>query len=366
MPKYPNLEAGRWWRFDRYRIRDGLIEPAPRARLVEYDPWDSFRELRSSRGIKQPRHLDGTGGTDEAGGEGLPPYQSLIKLMREIRKAPASRDELVTTWCGKHGLLGSLPHRLQRVVFEPRWKRFTGPAASIGRKGSKRIQYYAPVLDRYYRTAAGWRSTVEEHRAAARTGRLSVEEAVPPELIPQSWSEAGVEMNPEFDDPFLSERLPLDKLCRFFPASKSAPTPKTIPLPGTEHFRRAYAEPLSDFLNAAERLESAAVLLSMPDDRVHDGVRIARALAAPVNVTLIAKGGGQFEYRWASPSLLGTYAMMLVQHLTHPRAATSTCQVCGIPFISANYQATYCSRRCRKTQNQRGRRARRRKARGST
>src|SRR3972149_10223043 len=41
------LVKGRWWRFNRYEIRDRYIRPAPGAALEEFDPWAEFLKVRT-------------------------------------------------------------------------------------------------------------------------------------------------------------------------------------------------------------------------------------------------------------------------------------------------------------------------------
>ena len=92
-------EAGTWWRFDQYEIRDGLIGPAPAAVLEEYDPWEEYDASRER----------GAGSSTE------PPYQSFVRLVREVSFGvgwdlrPEGVQALLT-WCRRYGLLGLLLH----------------------------------------------------------------------------------------------------------------------------------------------------------------------------------------------------------------------------------------------------------------
>jgi hypothetical protein len=100
---------GKWWRFDRYQIKDGSLQPAPGARLHWYDPWDEFGESRIYNDI-------------------APPYQSLLRLAPELapqaqrypaRVSPAAQESIID-WCRKHGPLGVLLSRWEAISLAPR------------------------------------------------------------------------------------------------------------------------------------------------------------------------------------------------------------------------------------------------------
>ncbi len=44
---------GRWWRFGRYEVDDGVIKPAIGASLEVYNPWESHR-MGTGRRVRQP------------------------------------------------------------------------------------------------------------------------------------------------------------------------------------------------------------------------------------------------------------------------------------------------------------------------
>ena len=94
-----DVASGRWWRFDRYEIRDGHIRPAPGATVEDYDPWKDFREVRTKRLNTEPS------------------YQSLMALIENIAFRPGEHghppseltpesETSILGWCADHGLLG--------------------------------------------------------------------------------------------------------------------------------------------------------------------------------------------------------------------------------------------------------------------
>jgi hypothetical protein len=139
--------------FDKYELRDGLIRPASRSSLKTYDLWKTYTdrkaeavkpEGRSRRVKKRPRRF-------KSG-----PLESMLTLGATIRlrpefvpgqwAGPASQYEddsiqAVLDWCGQFGLLGILPHRLDRIRLWPYWHTQDG-RTSIG--GWIRIPGYSP------------------------------------------------------------------------------------------------------------------------------------------------------------------------------------------------------------------------------
>src|SRR3954452_24781445 len=99
---------GKWWRFDRYEIKDGSIQPASRAQLHWYDPGHQFRESRGYNDIP-------------------PLYQNLLRLAPELepqgpryptRVAQAAQESIVR-WCQKHGPLGVLLSQWEAIRLAP-------------------------------------------------------------------------------------------------------------------------------------------------------------------------------------------------------------------------------------------------------
>lgn len=364
MPEGADLLAGRWWRFSAYEIRESWICPAKGARLEAYDPWLAYHAAR------------------EGGGWGAPPYQSLLELIERLSFRPrsaerpfalaAESEQRLLAWCREHGLLGVLPHRVQAVVLAPRWRPLPFPEAQPeGQGGLPQDRILAPILPQYFRTSDGWQAWNQVQFAPGR--RFIVDEPeragelVSEDDRPKSWPPPSVLLQNLRD--FKWERESLGKTwAQFFPDVPGEDRETHLyPVPGNDEFCRRYAEPWGDFWDAGRALRDAAGALSgvkPPDDCSQEelqtlgrGMRILNVLVSPVRSVLTLQDDGSFGQLWAAPSLLASYAMMVLQDLT-ARRKILRCEVCGRIFVSTAYQARYCSARCRYTAQKRAYRKR--------
>jgi hypothetical protein len=168
--KNSNFHTGRWWRFERYIIKDGYIIRAPEAELIEYDVWEQFMNCKTQT-RKQPPYqellslLHRLGAVTNASdssvasahfkGEALKGFSSReislltdfkprsgvalaplriddlhyepelnsLRRLRRLSPLPPDANDLIVQWCNKYGLLGILPHMCESVVFSPRWEK---------------------------------------------------------------------------------------------------------------------------------------------------------------------------------------------------------------------------------------------------
>ena len=349
MPEPFQVNAGRWWRHDRYEIRERHIRPADNARLVAYDPWEA--RLGSRIGQK----------------EASPPYESLSGLIDDIefhskgRFAPES-ELMVVEWCARYGLLGVLLQRVRWVVLAPRW---TLPAELSDPENrpipSDRALNLVPVVRRFSRSSLGWVSTYSPNFAKGellgvpdgpgRRGAL-----VSKENHPDEWANTGVLVESMTD--LAVDFEPLGKTwARYFPDVPREETESyEYPLPTTKEFWAKYAEPVDAFIGGARALRTA--LKNLQTTRVgfsrkeaqHVSLGMARlnALAAPASLALYPRDDGSLQQRWVSPSLLASYAMMIMQDCTENRRVIP-CDNCKKLFVSDSYQSKYCSIQCRNT-----------------
>jgi len=352
------FETLRWWRFTQYEIRDGYIRPTQHAELESYNPWIDFwdqKEVTSQKSLT--RH-----------------YHALLELLDEIAYAPGedgrakdltdgSKDKLAT-WCAKHGLLGVLLQRTRAVTLAARWT----PLSEIFPGGASEPDKESPLVPAYTHIShqnTGWRRwksggwESEKLRKANESGRkkgqpLSMEAmrriGTLPHVILQDLGK------PRW------KQEPLDATwATFFPdVLAKDPIVYEYPLPSTEEFWRLYCEPVSTFVEGAVMLRQAADRLramkpfadALESDigSVAFGLDALHALVLPTSPALHIRDNGTFEQIWVPASLLGAYAMMLLQDLAD-QAPIYRCLVCNRLFTSKSPKAKYCSPRCRNTAN---------------
>jgi len=322
-----NVEAGRWWRWSRYAIRDGYIRPAVGARLETYDPqdiWLSTRPLAKSSNQRR---------------SGEPPYQSLLRLLKELEYrrpadepldfTPAEVDLLLAPltdesetklleWCAQYGLLGILLHRSLQVTLAAR----------------------AVVQIQYTRVGAGWTTTeiptMTQQPVATSSAIIQPLHGAGPvvESLGTTWA-------------------------RFFPDVPSLQREVfDYPMPLTEEFWRSYAEPVADFLSGMRALRGLheAIRIFQSESRkarhfskLSDALTprhlVAEGLLAGISQAVQWNRNRRIQMKWVSSSLLASLASMMLQDLTYGRALL--CAACGQPFVSGAYQARFCSMRCR-------------------
>jgi hypothetical protein len=263
--KSPAFHTGRWWRFERYIIKDGYIVRAPGAKLIEYDVWEQFMNCKTQTRKQPPyqellsllhrlgavtnasdssvasAHFKGDALTSfsskEIGlltnfkprsGVALAPlriddrhYEPELNVLRRLRRLsplPPEANDLIVEWCNKYGLWGILPNMCESVVFSPRWKKIM-----VGSKKST-TELISAEAEGWYRTNGQWwdfQQTCEYggKRAPQRQdiGRLAHRAYLPRSpLIPFARIRHLDYMG--LDLPFLREETLLDTWCDFFPS----------------------------------------------------------------------------------------------------------------------------------------------------
>jgi hypothetical protein len=351
------ITAGRWWRGRRFELRDGMIRPGKSATLEIYDPWAEYSAVRAARGTKSA------------------PYESLLSLLQKLDCRPGTNgrryslsrhsENLLVEWCCGHGLLGLLPHRVQVVTLAPRWW-LPAPGAKVrGRDVPPNALY--PAQGRFVRTSSGWEAyrTVawERMHAAGKRGSSAgslIREGslVYPDQLPELWRRPRVVLRDLRGRDWAEEPLS-ETWGRFFPhVRKDEVETHAYHRPLTLEFCQEYAEPLDDLLDAAFLLRSVFQTVALKNKRIKvgdaegdrlEGARLALlALADPVSQTLVDAGGRFYRQYWSSPSLLASYASMMLQDLGDRRLRFVRCQRCEKVFSTYAYQADYCSGTCRR------------------
>jgi hypothetical protein len=145
---------------------------------------------------------------------------------------------------------------------------------------------------------------------------------------------------------------------RFFPAVPAQQRDiYPYPRPLSEEFWHMYAEPLYDFLGWVSTLW--ALVRTLGSDF---GQQQAPWLARSVTPWVRLDPEGKAVVTWLSPSLVGSLTMMAILDATQGRFPRF-CKGCGRFFVSAAYQAEFCSPRCRERVQKRNLRARMKTAR---
>ena len=343
-----SLMTAKWWRFSEYELfqdarRFTYVRPKPGARCEEYDLWSAWEKAR-------PLHQDRP-----------TPYQELLNLVYEIgwtdpRSRPPSdqaaiseiatrHSERILDWCRKFGLLGVLPHEAFFIALAPRQKRDKEAAEfwrriihrTFGEPAPAPQQLVTQVL--YSRTSAPPR-----YWDTAET--LVNDDAFPPGVLMKTATGTFGSASLEF-------------VAEFFPELPQARDSEgrlvlECPLPLSDEFWRAYAEPVSTFLWEAVSLNRAVAAMRIKRYRsgskkqweVYRGLDPLIGLLAPVRAVPDLQEGRGLRQGWSSSSLLGALAMMALSDL--PEGEARQCAECHKPFVSSGRpQSLYCSKKCR-------------------
>jgi predicted RNA-binding Zn-ribbon protein involved in translation (DUF1610 family) len=355
---------GTWWRFTRYEIVNGYIQPHDDARLQSYNPWEEFQASRATTGTPAQQ----------------PPYASLLSLAETVKALPndsggvdldRASEAAILEWCSHHGLLGLLTSLVRSVVLAPRL--VDKPWAGHG-----------PVFCTYDHYAGGWRiryrtttGYTDETRESYENQRIDFEKGTPLNTLHPEWQAHLIRHRRLTDQALLRE--PLDSLgAVFYPIVKEE-NRTTFPyfVPTSVESWLGYAEPLTFFLEAANVFRRMVDLLAHSPHRVRDDVeRLGRtflnpqgledleSLMAPIKRT-VAYMEGERQEVWVAPSLLSSYAAMFCEDWVRRRPRR--CEECGKIFVSGQRNVKYDSPRCRNTALKRVYRHRRakRESRGS-
>jgi hypothetical protein len=356
------LQAGYWWRFSKYEVRDGVIFPAGRATCETYDPWELFDRARAGdQQLRQGKRM------------AEPPYKQLFSLMKPTEGPTWAGGgiwydvEAIIEWCSRFGLLGLLPHCAYAITLPARWTK-TDDAISvrIWRKFNRlRPEGLVPAVTRHVRQPTGWKSVTLPFPPATnvegREGTV-VDEVDLPATTPRPgviWTDLN-ELSPSVQA--------LDKLLPFF--GDSAANCFECPMPLTPDFWEAYGEPVEQFFNAVVALGHAVATIArlgknprelQDDDPTYliRATELLTSLAAPVSVS-VSVSGSKLVQRWAGPSLLSSLAHMAVQDLT--AGLVRSCPNCNRIFVTNAWQGVYCSGTCRNTSLKRSLRQRQKTA----
>lgn len=333
--------TGRWWRFDKYEIRDGYIRPAAGAALEEYSVFEDYlRPLRSAQ-----RHTK-----SRAEEPGLHEDLANLGTGRSVvsnENITAEQEQGILEWVHNWGLLGYLPHTLEHVTFD-------SGALLIKQPHSWRGTHSHDVdinVDFPLRRGPGWVITSNLDR------RSRFVESV-------------------------AETMPI-----FFPDLQSN---EEYPVPLTSEFWHLYAEPVGLFLTVANQVRD--VMLGMPKRSLltdeflrsdkHDEVGDAlsdwwythnwisgNAIFAPTMPGFFPGEEPEYPTTLEVPTLLAVAASLMWSDLASGRVVRSCARpACGRIFVTGISARLYCSGNCKKAEEMRRWRPRRaeRLARGTS
>ncbi len=351
-----------WPRFDEYEIRNGYIRPTAAAKERGL--------IRGSGDVRAKRDDEVSRSKRWQPALGLIEFGDLLDAnvrWNSERARPDSlgsftspltdRDERqIVEWCNTHGLLGLLLHQVEAVFLYPRYQKSTDLPG-----------FLVPTYRRYVRVGTLWYEGGDtDDEQAKRDGSPDVAEGdvVPTTDLKEGWLvsrvivrsiEGSLNQRLRYSSP---ELQPLDRLwARYFADVSQSPVATKqhpYPVPGSEEFWGAYAEPVFDFLRVAQLLADCAKGLGKAGrrrgkDREDHAVNEAGAretlnlLAEPVQFKL-AGSNGEYSQKLQSPSLLGDLAAMVIADAGQSRIVV--CEGCGKIFATDAYQMKFCQETC--------------------
>jgi len=334
------VSGGRWWRFDRYVVDQGVIRAAPGAAAFQYEPWSMYEQARRRRG---------------GASRGQPaPYQELLQLGARLEEIeyerfealPRRLEKLVLAWCRRNGLLGLLPHGLVMAASPE------GETASNGNEVWSWAEWHAG--GRLRGRSAVPRSTRQQAVADRTKSPPATVRRSLMEVLPQ---EGGVLIRPVQDHGHLVQPYTAE-WARYFPAGSSLAAPRAADLDMEgEGFWRDYGEPVYDFMRCILLMYWSFLSITAPEEMAkreggayptlaQSGYYELNELASVTSLSGYLSDSRARGVRWASPSLIGHYGVMMLTDLAGGNRVR-VCDHCGAPFLSAAYRASYCSLQCR-------------------
>lgn len=105
--------SGKWVRWSRYELLNGVVVKAEGAELHEYDPWDDYRSNAGNyRTVEQPYTalLELHRKLKDLDSRNIRPTSVPHIFLGEPLRGPKNEaDTLILNWCNLHGLLGLVP-----------------------------------------------------------------------------------------------------------------------------------------------------------------------------------------------------------------------------------------------------------------
>jgi hypothetical protein len=323
-----DLWTGGWWRFTKYEVHGEHVGPASDATLERYDPWEQYHRSQFDSGVAAP-------------------YQVFLKLGADIQDSsdePDKAGRLILDWCSRFGLLGILPHTAIRIDLPVRYLA--------------EVPSFIPVVRTHTRTGGRWISNtrtgmiprailqkrVRLRKAATNRADLQLGDFVP-KSDPDDYREPTVVFDSQVGAPETTTEVfyPLSLTSivgRYFPEFSGDGEEFECPLPLSPDFWRQYRERVRDLSMCARGFFHAA---GGPNSK--PSPRDLEVFITPAGLSLSRGSSDRIEQKWMCPSLLSVFGHMLIRDISAGKRILR-CDCCGSPFVTDNYQARYCSRRC--------------------
>ncbi len=326
-----------WWRLDRYEIADGVLRPAPRARLQRFDPWKRFYEVEG-----EYRTVETLWG-------------EFAELARQFQLgaestilSPEGRQKILD-WCQHYGLLGLLLAKALHITLPPSYE---SSAEYLGHSAKPERALRAVVRRSYGRLAGHWYIDIQASGEPAVGNDWVPGQAAPfndsaehHDAIFREWIDPPMKIQTEAS---------AQGLASYFRAGTPA---HQYPRPMSEEFWHAYQEPLEQWVRAAQVFADCAQRVSDKSAKIWLGDQSGadqKELQALWTLNSLAEteevyydfGPGGLQEEAASGSLLSVMAKMFFWDLRAKRRMLH-CATCGRVFVSNDLKAQYCKAGCR-------------------
>lgn len=341
--------AGMWFRWTRYDLVDGVVIPADGADLEQYDPWHEFRSNEGRyRTVEQPYtpFLELARALKSLADRSIVP--SLGNSNANLVRGPQNEaDDLILTWCNRHGLLGLVPVLSNSIIQTP----------GLVLQDGKHVAY----VNHSFRDGGRWKFAIRSGSPAS-----NAEDAL--RHLEQYRLKPGITWFNLYTN--LYEEDSFESLRRYWsPEAQNSFEPFVLTDPSqhgwmADEFWKHYGEPVSEVGLWCNFFERAVELTSDRSgvaeiDLAERSCRMLNGLAqgAAPSFRFDPKQDTFYEER-ASAGLLASYALMFLWDRVASRRAFR-CRNCQRYFVSNEHRAGYCSSTCRNTAQSRRYRAKR-------
>ena len=321
---------GDWFRWSRYQLVNGVVIPAPEARLSRYDPWASFRANAGKyRTVSQPYLdlLELHRSLQEEDARGVELHESQERRRSgPIVGPPTVADHRTLDWCHQHGHLGILPIRSTLVRL----------------KDVEDRDELAIRRTHYIRDGALWR-----RETALQFDWVSSREATEERLRDRARKTESTLTWFNFGTRAHDER-PLEDVREFFPTLEGTAADFIPPLPLTDEFWQSYGEPVSEITAHCRLFRKAVDYMKQWNPDRSTGHQDPSVRAASMLLRDLAQNvplDDLDDTRTAS-GLLASYALMFLWDRAERRRCLQ-CEKCNRYFVSNDIRARYCSPSCR-------------------